>query len=102
MNRPAAYLGIMLTLYKSRLYSNWAEIITNQLADRKRPGLAMLLLGRRIGWEDARGVLFAKGLKLAVDIRRSAPAYAALQRFAARYPDTTLPLLLQCCAQIRH
>jgi hypothetical protein len=98
----AAYMGILLTLYRQQLHQTWAEIIVDLLVERKRVGLAMLILGRRMGWEDARGCLLAKALKLAVDIRRSPTAYSALHRFAAKYPDSTLPLLLQCCTHIRH
>jgi hypothetical protein len=98
--RPAC-MGVLLTLYRRRLHSTWADIIVDALAARGRIALAMIVLGRRIGWEDARGTLFTRALTLAAQIRKDPVAYDILRRFAARRPRSTLPLLLQCCDQIR-
>lgn len=97
----SAYLGILIALYRRNYYSNWLLGLIEVLMKKNRTLLVMIMLGPRIAWEDSRGVLFVEALKLARDIRRSAPAYAALRRLAAKYPESTLPLLLQCCQHIR-
>lgn len=99
--RPA-YMGILLRLYREHRYQTWAEIIIEQLIEKGHAGLAMLVLGNRIGWEDARGYLLVRALKYVLEFRRSPMAYAALRRFAAKHPDTTLPLVLRCCEHIQY
>lgn len=98
--RPG-YLAIAINLHKRYQYSSWAEHLVIALLERKHVYLAMLVLGGRIAWEDQRGVLFARALKFAPEIRRNAPAYAALQTLAERHPHSNLPLLLECCNRIR-
>jgi hypothetical protein len=89
-----------LRVYRPRLYASWAIELCNALVNHRRTYLATVLLTSRIAFEDARGRLFAYALGLSWYIRESYDAFRALERAAAKWPDTRIPFLLEAVKQI--